>query len=143
MNEELPKLLHGLDLIGVGGDWRSPPFSDPPSDEQRRGSEQAFFRAPQTLLAGNVPSDDTNFRQAVLNAGTAFFDRRDSAPPEEKPELYGKALAVCQEAEALFADDPRVWLYEGLCYQRLRLAASSSQEKRCSSSKRRPSCAKH
>ena len=38
-------------------------------------------------------------------------------------------MAVYQEAKALFADDPRVWLYEGLSYQRLRLAASSTQEK--------------
>jgi len=92
-------------------------------DEQRRGSEQAFLRARQILLAGNVPRDDANFRQAVLDAGTAFFERGESAPPQEKPELYRKALAVYQEAEALFADDPRVWLYEGLSYQRLRLAA--------------------
>jgi hypothetical protein len=127
---------------GIGGDWRSPPF-DSPRDEQRRGSEQTFLRAPQILLAASVPRDDANFLQAVLDAGTPFFDRGDSAPPEEKPELYRKALAVYQEAEALFADDPRVWHYEGFCYERLGLSASSPQETRCSSSRRRLSCAKH
>jgi hypothetical protein len=99
-------------------------------DEQRSASEQAFHRAHEILLAGNVSRDDANFRQAELDAATAFFDRADRAPPQEKPEFYRKALAGYQAAEALFPDDPRVWLYEGLCYQRLHLVASSAQEKK-------------
>ena len=99
-------------------------------DELRTAAEQAFVRARQILLSGNVSHDDSDFREIALDAGSTVFHREESALPEEKPALFRKALARYQEAEALFPDDPRVWLYEGLCYQRLRGVAASAEEKR-------------
>ena len=99
-------------------------------DELRNGADAAFLRARQILVAGNVSRDDPDFRETALDAGTTIFQREESASAAEKPALFRKALARYQETEALFPDDPRVWLYEGLCYQRLRLVAPSDEEKR-------------
>jgi tetratricopeptide (TPR) repeat protein len=99
-------------------------------DELRSRAEAAFRRARQILAAGNVSRDDSDFRDTVLDAGTRVFQREESASAEEKPAVFRQALARYQDAEALFPDDPRVWLYEGLCYQRLRAAAPAADEKR-------------
>jgi tetratricopeptide (TPR) repeat protein len=44
--------------------------------------------------------------------------------------LFRKALALYQDAAAMFPDDPRPALDQGLCYQRLHLLEPSTEEKR-------------
>jgi len=99
-------------------------------DELRRESEEAVRHALELLAAGNVPSIDPNYRTAMIERGNIVFSREVGASNEEKLNYYRQALARYQEAAALFPDDPRPLLDEGLCYERLTAIAPSPEEKR-------------
>jgi tetratricopeptide (TPR) repeat protein len=98
-------------------------------DTLRDQADAALQRAREILIAGNVSRDDPDFRAAVLEAGTAVFKREAGASPGEQLPLFRKALALYQDAAAMFPDDPRPALDEGLCYQRLHLLEPSPQDK--------------
>lgn len=99
-------------------------------DDLRSKSEQSMLRARDVLTAGNVSSVDTNFRMVTLDQGNIFFNREVGASSkEEKAIYYRQALPRYQEAAMLLPDDPRPWLYQGLCYERLTDIAPSPQEK--------------
>ena len=98
-------------------------------DELRAAAEEAFLKARRILVAGNVSHDDPDFAETALDAGSTIFHREETASPEEKPALFRKALARYQELEPLLPGDPRLWLYEGLCDQRLRAVVTSPEEK--------------
>jgi tetratricopeptide (TPR) repeat protein len=66
---------------------------------------------------------------AVLQQGNAVFGREIGASNEEKAGYYRQALVRYQEAASLFPDDPRPFLYEGLCYERLAAIEQSAGEK--------------
>jgi tetratricopeptide (TPR) repeat protein len=99
-------------------------------DKLRAEADAALKRAREILIAGNASRDDPDLRGVVLEAGTVAFKREAGASAAERTELFRKALAVYQEAAAMFPDDPRPVLDEGLCYQRLHLLEPSADEKR-------------
>jgi len=98
-------------------------------DELRSKAEEAMRRAREILVAGNVSSIDTEYRAVILGEGNIFFGREVGASNEEKAVYYGQALSRYKEAGALFPDDPRPLLYQGLCYERLTGIAQSAEEK--------------
>jgi hypothetical protein len=99
-------------------------------DALRSASEAAMRRAREILVAGNVSPMDSFYRGIILGQGSMFFGREVGASDEEKTGYYRQALVRYQEAAALFPDDPRPWLYQGLCYERLTGLAASPEEKR-------------
>jgi tetratricopeptide (TPR) repeat protein len=65
----------------------------------------------------------------MIARGNLIFGREAGATNEEKAGYYRHALKLYQEAAALFPDDPRPFLYQGLCYERLTGIAQSPEEK--------------
>jgi len=98
-------------------------------DRLRNESEEASQRAQQILEGGRVSPWDANFRSVMLTRGNIIFGREVGATNEEKKAYYGQALAAYQEASELFPDDPRPFLYQGLCHERLAGIAQSLEEK--------------
>src|ERR1700730_2833579 len=99
-------------------------------DKLRSESEASMRRAREILATGNVSSSDPDYRLVWLGQGTIIFGREVGASNEEKAGYYRRALSRYQDAAALFPDDPRPFLYEGLCYERLTDMAQSTEEKR-------------
>ena len=87
-------------------------------------------RAREILIAGNVSSVDPDYRMVMIGMGNIIFGREVGASNEEKRGYYRQALLRYQDAAALLPDDPRPFLYQGLCYDRLTDIAQSSEEKR-------------
>jgi tetratricopeptide (TPR) repeat protein len=98
-------------------------------DGLRSKSEESMRRAEQVLLVGHVPSIDPNYRMVMIGLGNIIFGREIGASSEEKTGYYRQALLRYQDAAALFPDDPRPFLYQGLCYERLTDIAKSPEEK--------------
>jgi tetratricopeptide (TPR) repeat protein len=98
-------------------------------DTQRRSSLEELERARRILLAAGAPRGDADFRAVVLAAGTAVFKREAGAPPEERRRHFETALALYQEAQKLFPDDPRPIFYQGLCWERLTGLAATADER--------------
>jgi tetratricopeptide (TPR) repeat protein len=99
-------------------------------DDLRSKSEESMRHAREVLTAGNVSPVDTNFRMVALDQGNIIFNREVGASSkEEKAAYYHQALLHYQEAGTLLPDDPRPFLYQGLCYERLTDIAPSQQEK--------------
>jgi len=123
-------LAHLVDeeAAGTTGDARAALLAQ--RDKLRGEADAALARARDLLLAGNVSRDDPDLRADVLEVGTAVFKREAGATPAEQVQLFRKALALYQDAAAMFPDDPRPALYQGLCYQRLHLLEPSPEEKR-------------
>ena len=118
--------------------WRSSPALRPSNsarwslerDELRSKSEESMRRAREILVAGNVSSSDPEYRTVMIEQGNIIFGREVGASNEEKAGYYRQALSRYQDAAALFPDDPRPFLYQGLCYERLTGMAQSPEEKR-------------
>jgi tetratricopeptide (TPR) repeat protein len=98
-------------------------------DSLRGESEQALQRARELLEAGKVSPMDADYRWVVLEQGTAIFNRETGASVEEKAAYYHQALVHYQEATTLFPDDPRPFLYLGLCYERLTSTEPSAENR--------------
>jgi len=98
-------------------------------DALRSKSEASVRRAREILRAGRVPPSDPEFRAVMIVQGNIIFARETGASNDEKAGYYREALVRYQEAAALFPDDPRPFLYQGLCYERLTAMAQSPQEK--------------
>ena len=98
-------------------------------DALRRKSEQSIGRARDILAGGHVAPTDSAFRAVMIEQGNLIFEREVGASPEEKAADYRQALARYQEAAALFPDDPRPYLYQGICYERLTGMAPPGEEK--------------
>jgi tetratricopeptide (TPR) repeat protein len=98
-------------------------------DTLRSKAEESMHRAREILVAGNVSSIDPEYRAVILGEGIIIFGRELGASNEEKAVFYGQALSRYKEAGALFPDDPRPLLYQGLCYERLTGIAQSAEEK--------------
>jgi tetratricopeptide (TPR) repeat protein len=98
-------------------------------DSLRAESDQALYRARELIIASRASPADPDYRLVVLEQGTAIFNREIGASFSEKTDDYRQALAHYQEAATLFPDDPRPFLYEGLCYERLTAIAQSDGEK--------------
>jgi tetratricopeptide (TPR) repeat protein len=116
------------EAAGAMGDARATLILE--RDKLRGGADAALARAREILIGGNVSPDDPDLRADVLEAGTAVFKREAGASPGEQIQLFRKALALYQDAAAMFPDDPRPALDQGLCYQRLHLLEPSPEEKR-------------
>ena len=97
-------------------------------DELRDESDTSMRRAREMLVAGRVSSTDANFRLVMIARGSVIFGRESGATNEEKASYYRQALVLYQEAAAVFPDDPRPFLYQGLCYERLTGIAQSREE---------------
>ena len=93
-------------------------------------AEESMRRAQEVLLAGHVSSTDPDYRMVVIGKGNIIFGREVGASNEEKTGYYRQALLSYQDAAALFPDDPRPFLYQGFCYERLTDIAQSPEEKR-------------
>jgi tetratricopeptide (TPR) repeat protein len=99
-------------------------------DDLRNKSEEYLRLARQKLVAGNVSPADSNYRMVILDEGNLIFNREmGTLSDQEKASYYNQALTHYQEAASLFPDDPRPWLYEGLCHERLTAIASSAVDK--------------
>jgi len=98
-------------------------------DKLRGESEESMRRAQETLVKGRVSSTDSNYRMVMIVRGNIIFGREAGATNEEKAGYYYQALVLYQDAAALFPDDPRPLLYQGLCYERLTGIAQSPEEK--------------
>jgi len=99
-------------------------------DALRGESDHALGRARELLAASNVSPMDADYRMVVMEQGTAIFNREKGASAEEKASYYRQALAHYQEAATLFSDDPRPFLYQGICYERLAAIELSAEGKR-------------
>jgi hypothetical protein len=94
--------------------------------------------------AGNISQIDSNYRMVMLDWGNLIFNREVGASSkEEKAGYYIQALVRYQEAEALLPDDPRPFLYEGLCHERLTDIVQSHEEKQQSLPSARQRYARH
>ena len=98
-------------------------------DELRRESESSIQQAREILISGNVSSLDSNYQVVILDLGNIIFGREVGATDEEKSRYYQEALSRYQEAATLLPDDPRPFLYQGLCYERLTAIAKTPEEK--------------
>ena len=101
----------------------------PERDELWRKSDQSIDRAREILIAGNVASSDPDYRTVMLERGNIIFGREVGASDDEKAGYYHQALSRFQDAAELFPDDPRPFLFQGLCYERLTGMKQSSEEK--------------
>ena len=115
------------DLVGATPEQRDSLV--PERDELRSKSEESMRRAREILVAGNVSSIDPEYRTVMIEQGNIIFGREVGASNEEKAGYYRQALSRYQDAAALFPDDPRPFLYQGLCYERLTGLAQSPEEK--------------
>src|SRR5271165_226781 len=98
-------------------------------DRLRGEAEESMRRAQEILVGGRVAATDANYRMVMIARGSLIFGREAAATSEEKAAYYRQALVLYQDAAALFPDDPRPLLYQGLCYERLTGIAQSSEEK--------------
>ena len=99
-------------------------------DDLRGKSEESLRRAREALIAGNVSPVDPNYRLVILGQGNIIFNREVGASSnEEKASYYHEALLRYQEAGELLPDDPRPFLYQGMCYERLTEIAQSPDDK--------------
>jgi tetratricopeptide (TPR) repeat protein len=99
-------------------------------DDLRSKSEESLRRAHEVLIAGNVSPIDPNYRMVILGQGNIILNREVGASSkEEKAGYYHQALLRYQEAAALLPDDPRPFLYQGMCYERLTDIAQSADDK--------------
>jgi len=101
----------------------------PERDELRRKSEESMGRAREILVDGHVDPSDPEYRGAMLESGNIIFHREVGASEEERSGYYRQALSWYQNASGLIPDDPRPFLYQGLCYERLTSMAPSLEEK--------------
>jgi tetratricopeptide (TPR) repeat protein len=101
----------------------------PERDALRGKSDESLRRAREILVAGNVAPSDPEYRTVMLDRGNIIFGREVGASDEEKGGYYRQALSRYQDAAALFPDDPRPFLFQGLCYERLTGMAQSPEEK--------------
>jgi tetratricopeptide (TPR) repeat protein len=99
-------------------------------DELRRESESSMKRARELLVAANVSAQDPNYQTVILGLGDIIFGREVGATDAEKRRYYHEALDRYQEAAALLPGDPRPFLYQGICFERLTAIAASPDEKR-------------
>jgi tetratricopeptide (TPR) repeat protein len=99
-------------------------------DALRAESDRALQRARELLAAANMSPMDADYRMVVMGQGTAIFNREGGASVEEKASYYRQALVHYQEAATLFSDDPRPFLYQGLCYERLAAIEESAEARR-------------
>jgi tetratricopeptide (TPR) repeat protein len=98
-------------------------------DRLRGKSEECVRRAQEILIARNVSTVDPDYRMVMIGMGNIIFGREVGASNEEKRGYYRQALQRYADAAALFPDDPRPFLYQGLCYERLTGIAQSPEEK--------------
>jgi tetratricopeptide (TPR) repeat protein len=99
-------------------------------DKLRAESEESMRRAEDILIGGRVSSGDPNYRMVIIARGNIFFGREMGATNDEKAGYYRRALSLYEDAAAMFPDDPRPFLDEGLCYERLTGLSQSQDEKR-------------
>jgi tetratricopeptide (TPR) repeat protein len=99
-------------------------------DELRSKADESIRRAREILVAGNVSLSDPEYRTVMIERGNIMFGREVGASNEEKVSYYRQALSRYEDAAALFPDDPRPFLYQGFCYERLTGMAQSPEEKR-------------
>lgn len=92
-------------------------------------SEKAIERAHKILEHGRVSTSDSNYRSVMLTRGNVIFNREVGATDSDKRIYYARSLALYQEAEALFLDDPRPFLYQGLCHERLAGLAQKPEDR--------------
>ena len=119
--------MDAQDLVGATPGQRDSLVRE--RDELRSKAEEAMHRGREILVAGNVSSIDPEYREVILGEGNIVFGREVGASNEEKTVYYDQALSLYKEAAALFPDDPRPLLYQGLCYERLTGIAQSAEEK--------------
>lgn len=98
-------------------------------DQFRAESEDVMRRAKATLVAGNVSPIDPNYRSVILGQGNIIFGREIGATNDEKAGYYQEALHRYEDAAAMLPDDPRPFLYEGMCYERLTGIPTSQEDK--------------
>jgi hypothetical protein len=115
------------ELVGATPERRSTLI--PERDELRRKSEEFMGRAREILVEGHVDPSDPEYRGAMLESGNIIFDREVGASDEERAGYYRQALSWYQYVSGLIPDDPRPFLYQGLCYERLTSMAPSLEEK--------------
>jgi tetratricopeptide (TPR) repeat protein len=120
--------MDAVELTGAAPDRRDSLIAE--RGGLRGEAEASMSRARETLVAGRVSSTDANYRLVMIARGNLIFGREVGAPNEEKAGYYRQALSLYQDAGALFPDDPRPFLYQGLCYERLTGIAQSPEEKR-------------
>ena len=119
--------MNAQEFAGAAPERRDSLISE--RDQLRAESEESMRRAQEILVAGRVSSTDANYRLVMLARGNLIFGREAGATNEEKAGYYRQALMRYQEAAALFPDDPRPLLYQGLCYERLTDIAQSPEDK--------------
>lgn len=66
----------------------------------------------------------------MIGRGNIIFGREVGASNEEKVDYHHQALVRYQEAAALFPDDPRPLLYEGLYYERTGIVQSPEEKRK-------------
>jgi len=98
-------------------------------DSLRGEAEESMRRAQEILVAGRVAPTDASYRMVMIARGSLIFGREAGATNEEKESYFRQALVLYLDAAALFPDDPRPLLYQGLCYERLTGIAQSPEEK--------------
>src|SRR5208282_1090826 len=120
--------MDALELTAGASD--SPELLIRERDALRTKSEESMRRARENLIAGKVSPMDPFYRAVILGQGNILFGRETGASNEEKTGYYRQALLRYQDAAAVFPDDPRPFLYQGLCYERLTAIAETPEEKR-------------
>jgi tetratricopeptide (TPR) repeat protein len=98
-------------------------------DRLRGEAEESMRRAQEILVVGRVAPTDANYRVVMIARGNLIFGRETAARNDEKAGYYRQALSLYQDAATLFPDDPRPFLYQGLCYERLTGIAQSPEER--------------
>jgi tetratricopeptide (TPR) repeat protein len=121
-------LMDTEELVGAAPERRSALTLE--RGELRRKSEEFMRRAREILVAGHVDPSDPEYRGAMLESGSIIFGREVGASDPERAGFYRQALSWYENASSLFPDDPRPFLYQGLCYERLTGMAQSAEEKR-------------
>jgi tetratricopeptide (TPR) repeat protein len=119
--------METVELGALAGDARA--VLQRERDSLRTESEQAQHQARELLATANLSPMDADYRMVVLQQGNALFNREIGASNEEKDGYYQQALVHYQEAASLFPNDPRPFLYEGLCYERMAAIEQSAEDK--------------
>jgi tetratricopeptide (TPR) repeat protein len=121
--------MDAQELANAPMDQRIPLIAE--RDQLRSKSEDTMNHAREFLISGNVPAIDPDYRTVILEEGNIIFGREVGVSSSaEKVGYYRRALLLYQKAASLLPDDPRPWLYQGLCYERLTGIASSEEDKR-------------